>query len=318
MRASAFALVAVLCATAARAGDNDLELYRLGHPDALPCSRCDGSSGDVPEPGDLSAQTRFHHFTSTLGLAFIPPFQEMAQTTGQSGFEIGFSTNLAFPRIAPEAWPTLGTQAAGGPPPVLAFPTIAVHKGLGASVEVGTAISYYIGSQMVGLTGEVRWAPIDGIGYAPDLALRAWATRVVGSQDLDLTIGGVDALLSKSIGVAGMAKLQPYAQGGIAMVNALSGVVDFKPGISSPTNPTARDGVFRNVNLFDNRFYRATAGLRLVAGAVVLGVEGGVALGNNAIQSDNLPAAQCSGGSCKAPSEFVRVWSASARLGFVF
>lgn len=318
MRASAFLLVAALCATAARAGDNDLELFRLGHPDSLPCTKCDGSPGDAPEAGDLSAQARYHRFASTLGLAFIPPFQETAQSTGQAGFEVGFSTGVAFPRIAPEAWPTSGTQATAPPPQVLVFPTVTVRKGLGASFEVGTAISYFAGSQMVGLTGELRWAPIDGLRYVPDLAVRAFVTRVVGSQALDLTVGGVDACLSKSVGLGGMVKLQPYAQGGLAMVNALTGVIDFRPGVASVTNPTAHDGVFRNVNLLNNRYFRATAGLRLVAGAVVLGLEGGVALGTNAIQSDDLPAAQCSAGSCKAPREFVRVWSSAARLGFVF
>ena len=62
----------------------------------------------------------------------------------------------------------------------------------------------------------------------PDVALRLWGTRIVGSQDLDLGAAGADALVSKSFGVAGMMKLQPYATFGLAMVNALSAVVGFK------------------------------------------------------------------------------------------
>ena len=307
-----------LFAAAARASDNDLQLYLLGHPDDLGCTRCDGSIGDLKELGDINAQARFHRFSSTLGLAFIPPFQEPAGTTGQSGFEVGFSMSEAYLKIPGNAWATTATQASGAPPQILALPTLALRKGLGGSVEIGAAVSSLLNSQMLGLSGELRWAPVDGVAYAPDLSLRIYATRVVGSQDLDLTVAGADLSISKSFGVAGMVRLEPYGQGGIALVNALSSVVDFKPAVASTINPTAHDGVFRDVNLQDNRYLRGAIGLRLAAGAVVLGIEGAGAGGTNPIQSDSLPAAQCVAGSCKAPREYVRVWSTSARLGFSF
>ena len=311
-------LCVLLLASAARASDNDLQLYLLGHPDDLPCTRCDGSPGDVKEPGDLNAQARFHRLSSTLGLAFIPPFQEPAGTTGQAGFEVGFSVSEAFLKIPSDSWATVGTQASGSPPQVLAFPTLSFRKGIGGSLEIGAAVSTLYSSQMVGLTAELRWAPIDGIAYAPDVALRAYATRVVNSQDLDLTVGGADLSLSKSFGVAGTVKLQPYGQAGLAMVNAVSNVVDFKPAVAAAPNPTAHNGVFRDIHLQDNRYLRGSIGLRLVAGAVVLGIEGSGAGGTNAIQSASLPTSQCSGGQCKAPREYVRVWSTAARLGFSF
>lgn len=307
-----------LFAAAARAADNDLQLYLLGHPDDLGCTRCDGSLGDVKEPGDLNAQARFHRLSSTLGLVFIPPFQEPAGTTGQSGFEVGFSMSEAYLKIPGDAWATSATQASSPPPKVLALPTLAMRKGFGGSLEVGAAVSSLLNSQMLGLSGELRWAPVDGVAYAPDLALRLYVTRVVGAQDLDLTVGGADLSISKSFGVADMMKLEPYGQGGIALVNAFSSVVDFKPGVASTTNPVAHDGVFRDVNLQDNRYLRGAVGLRLVAGAVVLGIEGAGAGGTNPIQSGALPASQCVAGICKAPREYVRIWSTSARLGFSF
>ena len=53
------------------------------------------------------------------------------------------------------------------------------------------------------------------------------------------------------------------------------------------------------------------AGVRMVSGALLLGLEGGVAFGTNPIQHDSsLPG----GGS----TQFTRVWSASARLGTTF
>ncbi len=311
-------LCVLLFSAAARASDNDLQLYLLGHPDDLGCTRCDGSVGDVKELGDVNAQARFHRLSSTLGLAFIPPFQEAAGTTGQSGFEVGFSISEAYLKIPSNAWATSATQASGATPQVLALPTLALRKGFGGSIEIGAAVSSLLNSQMLGLTGELRWAPIDGLAYVPDVALRLYATRVVGSQELDLTVGGADLSISKSFGVAGMIKIEPYGQGGIALVNAISSVVDFKPAVASTANPTAHDGVFRDVNIKDNRYLRGAIGLRVVAGTVVLGLEGSGAGGTNPIQSDPMPAAQCAAGSCKAPREYVRLWSTSARLGFSF
>ena len=298
-------LLVTLFASAARAGENDLQLWLLGHPDPLSCTGCDGKPGDVPEPGNPFAQARFHRLASTLGLAFAPPFQETAGTLGQSGFEVGVSSSEAFLRIPADAWPT----RASAPPKVLTLPTVTLRKGLGASLELGAAVSWLANSQMMALSAELRWALLDGFAAAPDLALRVWGTRLLGAQELDLVAGGVDAQISKSFGVLGMMKLQPYLQGGVEMVNALSSVVDFKPSAENPQNPTAADGLFHSVSFLDNRYLRTALGLRMMVGVVVLGVEGNLAWGTNAIASDAPPAAQ---------KNFIRLWSGAAHLGFSF
>ena len=291
-------LLALLAASAARAGENDLQLWRLGHPD---CLRCNGTPGEVND-GDPLAQARFHRLASTLGLAFAPPFQETAGTLGQSGFEVGVSSSEAFLRISGDAWPT----RAAAPPKVLTLPTVTLRKGLGASLELGAAVSWLADSQMMALSAELRWALLDGFATAPDLALRVWGTRALGTQELALAAVGVDAQLSKSFGAFGSVKLQPYLQGGVEMVNALSSEVTFKP---SAKNPQAAVGIFHSISLLDNRYLRAALGLRMVVGVVVLGVEGTLAQGTNAIESNAPPAAQ---------KNFIRLWSGAARLGFSF
>ena len=301
-------ILILVSSAAARADENDLQLWKLGHPDPLSCTRCDGLPGDTAESGDLGAQARFHRLASTLGLAFAPRFQDTAGTLGQAGFEVSVSSSEAFLKLSPDAW----AGASAAPPSVLTLPTVTLRKGLGGSLELGAAVSWLSKSQMTALSFQIRWALLDGVAFSPDLAVRAWGTRVLGSQELDLTVAGADLQLSKSFGVAGMVKLQPWAQGGIALVNALSSVVDFKPAAENGANPTADDGIFRTVTLTDNRYLRAALGLRLVAGAVVLGVEGGVAWGTNPIQSDKLPAGAA------VPTDYVRVWSASGTLGFTF
>jgi hypothetical protein len=304
VRIAAFILV---LSGAARAAGNDLQLWRLGHPDAIPCTVCDGSIGDVPEAGTPGAQARFHRLASTLGLAFVPPFQEAASTTGQAGFEIGIVSSQAFLRIAPDAWPTVETQAVGAPPGVLVLPAVTVRKGLGGSLELGAAVQWLASSQMMALSAELRWAAIEGIASAPDVALRAWGTRVIGTQDLDLASAGADAQVSKSFGVAGMMKLQPYGSFGLAMINAFSSAVDFKPGVEDAARPGIDDQVFHAVTLYNNRYWRGGLGVRLVAGTLVAGVEGAVAWGTNAVQDG-----------ASSPVNFVRLWSLAGRIGAAF
>jgi len=297
----------LLLSGAARAGANDVQLWRLGHPDALGCTICDGSPLDVPEPGTPGAQARFHRFASTLGLAFVPPFQEPAATTGQAGFEVGLSSSQAFLRISPDAWPTAGTQASAAPPGLLVLPALAVRKGLGGSFELGVAFQWLTNSEIMAISGELRWAAVEGLASAPDVALRLWGTRLIGTQDLDLGSAGADAMVSKTFGVAGMLKLQPYGSLGLAMVNAYSSVVDFKPAAEDQSRPGRDDQVFHPISLQNNRYWRAGAGLRMVAGKTVLGLEGAVAWGNNSVDDG-----------AGSATNFVRLWSLAARLGATF
>jgi hypothetical protein len=294
-------------ATAAWAGGNDLQLRKLGHPDALGCTACTGGLPDPGEPGDPLAQARFHRLATTLGLAFAPAFHEPAGTLGQAGFELGASSNQALLRIPSDAWAT----TSGTPPQTLVLPSVSLRKGLGGSFELAVSLSWLVDSQMMGLSGELRWAVLDGLAYAPDVALRAWGTRVIGTQELDLASAGGDLMASKSFGVAGMMKLQPYGSFGIALINALTSVIDFKPGLSSPARPGQTEDVFHPVWIGDNRYLRGTLGVRLVAANVVLGVEGTMAGGRNAIQHDPV-------GGAPPPEQYVRLTTISGHLGVTF
>ena len=304
MRRLVYFLLLLLVAAAARANDNDVQLSKLGHPDALGCTRCDGSASDPVAPGDPNAQARFHRYASTLGLAFAPPFQETAGTLGQAGFEVGFSSSQALLRKdSASSW--AGESAAQ--PGVLIMPALVLRKGLGGSLELSAAASWLTNSQMFAVSGGLKWALIDGLHYVPDLALRVWGTRVLGDRELDLFTLGADAMLSKNIAVAGTFELQPYVFGGIAMVNAQTGPIDFKTTAEIEANPSADDDSFHDVKFWQNRYVRGAAGLRAVFAGVVLGVEGTFAQGTNAIQ-------HASG----SPSQMVQLWTVSGRLGARF
>src|SRR5712671_2141269 len=309
MRRAALFLLLV-CSAGARAAPNDLQLWRLGSPDNFTvCTVCNGTDNTLV-PGDPSAQTRFARLTATLALAFAPAFEDAAQTTGQSGFELGFGTQVAYPRLSEQEWPSQGTLGTGAAPQALFLPTVTMRKGLGGSVELGAAVSLLAGSQTVGLSGQVRWAPIEGLYGLPDVALRAWVSHLIGAQEMSLSFGGADILVSKSFGLAGSVRLQPYAQYGMTLVDASTSAIDFNPGSEDPANPSADDRSFHRIAFWENRYHRLAAGVRMVAGPVLFGLEGGAAFGTNPVQHDGAP-----GG---ISTQFTRIWTASARLGLAF
>jgi hypothetical protein len=304
--------LALCSALPARAGSNDLALWRLGNPDPITvCTICDGTDQTVV-PGDPGAQIRFARMTAALGLAFIPSFAEAAGSIGQAGFELGFSGQVAFLRLNPDEWATEGTRASSPAPQVLFLPSLRLRKGLGGSFELGTVVTYLTGSQIAALTFELRFSPLDGLASAPDVTMRIFATRLVGAQSLELTVGGADLALSRSFAVAGVARLQPYGQIGIAFIDASSGVIDFRPATENPKAPLGDDGSFHALKFFQNRYGRASLGLRLLAGAAELGLEGGLAMGSNPVQAGPLASG------APASTQFTRLWSASAHLGIAY
>ena len=309
MRRTALALT-ILLAASARAATNDMQLWRLGHPDAITvCTLCDGSDTQL-QPGDPTAQYRFARLAATLALGFAPAFEDQAQTTGLSGFELGVTGQVVYPQLAPAEWPSEGTSGFAPVPQAVVIPTVALRKGLGGSLELGTAASFLAGSQTVALSAQLRWAIVEGIA-APDIALRAWGTHLLGAQEMDLWFGGADILVSKSFGIFGTTRLQPYAQYGMVLVDATTSPINFNPGAASSANASDNRGTFHRIAFWENRYHRVAAGVRLVRGMMLIGVEGGLAFGSNPIQHDPF-----SGG---GPSEqFTRVWTTSARLGLSF
>jgi hypothetical protein len=310
-QASLAAALIAFGATSARGNQNDVELWRLGNPVPITiCTLCNGSDNTLV-PADPAAQTRFARMTSVLGLSFIPPFHETANTLGQSGFEVGLSGQVAFPRLSPDEWATTGTRATQPAPRALFLPSLRGRKGLGGSLEIGAVGTWLAASRMLAITAEARFAPVDGLPSAPDVGLRVHGTRVIGASSLDLTVLGADLGISKGFGLGGIVRLQPYGEAGVALINAASGVLNFRPDGFNPRDPSAQAGAFQTAGFFHNVYYRGVLGLRMLAGALVLGLEGGLAVGRNPVQSDPPP-----GGA--APTQLTRLWSASGHLGVAY
>ena len=262
MRAAAlFALFVVAVASLpAQALPNDIELLGL----------IDNSDPAAPK----AKNTEFRSLVRELGVVFTPSSQQLAETTGMSGFE--FALDYAFHPVNIEAayWQdalespgsrlpmTLGARARKGF--LLPIP-------LASEVEVGA--QWLVESQMVNLGANLKLALNEGftgnhwwVGI-PDIAVTAGINRVVGSDDLDLLTVTTGAGISKGFGLFGSINFAPFVGYQSIFINGSTRLVDANPLI---TNNIEDNVVFNVVGLADNRIDRVSLGARVIVSHVLL------------------------------------------------
>lgn len=226
----------------ASADSNDIVLSRLTYgfdgdewnPDIEPTIDSNGDgTPDREDPRTLGTscgtgttfcgphQWAFRQLVSQLGIVFAPKLLAPPRTLGWSGFYVGLEGSLTGIDDDQRYW-TLATEGEtsdterfqGDPGPVMFVPTVRFRKGFPFGVELGTALSWMTGSEMLGLGLDVRVAPFEGftknIGILPDLSVRGSVTRVTGAREIDLTVVGLDVSLGKRFGAFGQVALAPY------------------------------------------------------------------------------------------------------------
>jgi hypothetical protein len=277
-----FALAAALAATVttitwsadARAGSNDLVLSRLGQ-------LVTGDAGDQVVP-DTEA---FRSLASELGVVFAPRLSAPADTLGYGGFE--FAADLSFTTInsgesywrARQGYTTDPTGRHG--PGVMPTVGIGLRKGIGfpLPLELHVGAVHLIESSMWGAQSSLKIAIYEGFHERPlpSLAVRVGGSRLMGTDQIDLTTGSVDVSLSKSIGVSGAVNLQPYGGWNGLFIVPSSGVLDKTPHVDSRSADDAnmrfsfrtQDPIVRN---------RLFAGLKLRHYVFALTLEANLAL----------------------------------------
>ncbi len=159
----------------------------------------------------------YERFLAEYAFGLVPKKLAPAETLGYSGFYIGVEGSLTVRppgNAADERWQT-GT-ASKEVQYVMYNPGIHIRKGLPFSFEVGSMVNYLSLSEIVTLGGELKWALFEGFrsgwrAVLPDIAVRGSVVRVIGEDDVDMTIAAVDGSISYAFGVGGMVTLTPYA-----------------------------------------------------------------------------------------------------------
>lgn len=241
--ASLVAALATVLGTAApaRAAENDLRLLNLCDWSSGSCRWVDqsGATTTVGFGADPQATTRYRSLMSELGVVMAPRLQTPADTLGFAGFQLSaelgttqISRNKAFwngvegvnaqnTLARPDAWlTTVGLFARKG----TWFPLPALEWGVGAM--------NLLQSGLWAVQGYVKLALQEGFhGWPlPSLAVRGGFSQLVGTDQVTMTIGSVDVLISKAFSLAGTVRLEPFAGWNMLLIDARSGVIDATPG----------------------------------------------------------------------------------------
>jgi hypothetical protein len=274
-------VVAVLSSGApARANDMDPVLARMW--------RIEG--GQLVTRDDL-----FDGLALDVAQALAPNLLAPAETLGWSGFFMGLEATLTV--IDSDAtWWRCGIEGNQGDhggngacdswdghvDGALFVPAIHIRKGLPYSLELGLQIQYVANSEMVGIGGELRWAPFEGyrsgwMGYLPDVGLRFTGTYLMGSNELALGLLGADVSISYPFTISGQWTLTPYFAYQFFIVGADHEQVQNSLYVDSPQEFDAlcpdcppglefHDGMSRNFGqeLATLKFHRLAIGARVL------------------------------------------------------
>ncbi len=250
----------------ARAEDNDLVLSRLG----------DISGTDV-----VGSNLKFRALSSELGVVMAPRMSEPADTLGFGGFE--FSADVAFTSInsGEDYWRVLesspSSDAGSHGDSSMSTTGLFVKKGIWLplpSFEVGIGAVHLGQSRLWASQAYMKFGLHEGYHELPlpSVAVRGGVSRMMGSEQLDLTVASIDVVLSKDFGVAGMFRVSPFVGWNWLIIVPRSEVIDKTPQIDSRDDPmdsnmnfvfSDQDDIFRNRLFFGGKlkYYIFTLGI---------------------------------------------------------
>lgn len=258
----------------ALADDNDLVLSRLGT----------ATSDDV-----VGSSRDFRALASELGVILAPRLTEPADTLGFGGFH--FVADVAFTSYDPRAsyWRALESSspdASSHGTGTMTTTGLFVRKGIWLplpSFEVGLGAVHLGSSKMWSGQGYLKFALHEGYHDLPlpSVAVRGGAARMMGSEQMDLTVASFDVSGSKDFGVAGTFSVSPYAGWNWLLIIPRSEVIDKTPHIDAQAGMMdPMDARFNFVfadqdNIVRNRFF---TGVKLKYYVFTLHFEGAFAL----------------------------------------
>jgi hypothetical protein len=219
----------------------------------------------------------FAKLVAQYGFAIAPTAMHSARTTGYGGFEIGIEG--AFTKIDKNAayWQN-GTQGPqdpitknfsvrnSGPDDVIQNYSLKIRKGFPLGFEITGVVGYVGNTNIVTAGADVRLSLLEGFrsgipGIFPELAAGGAVRTITGTEELQLTVAGVDGQISKPIPIGGALILTPYVGYQWIKIFGDSGLIDMTPNTDSvnycnykgPNNPAMPDT--GKTNLTNQQFY---------------------------------------------------------------
>jgi len=229
-------LACVLASADANADSNDFTLERIvGFPsDTNPVDLGD-LSNPMTRAANIHRQTLYRSLMSEMGTVLAPRFLSPSDTLGYSGFQIAFEAGFAQVSNNAEFW-RKGVENVSGD--FLETVSVMARKGIWLPLpafEVGAGATKLIGGGLFAIQAYAKLALQEGFHDwpIPSKAVRCGVSRVAGSPEVDLTMVSVDTSVSKSFGLGGTSKLDPYIGFAALMTFARGQVIDSTPNIDA-------------------------------------------------------------------------------------
>jgi hypothetical protein len=274
------AALAVAAPRAAHADSNDLVLSRLGT-----IVMADGVPVDV-----VGSAQDFRSLASELGVALAPHLLTPSDTLGFGGFQFAIDLqNTSIDGTSPY-WRAIEAsdpaQATG--PSSLSTAGIFMRKGFWfplPSFEIGGGAVKLVDSGLWAAQAYGKFGLHEGFHDLPlpSVAVRGAVSRMMGSEDLDLTIASVDVSISKAFGLGGTANLAPYGGWNMLVIVPRSEVIDKTPNVDSieDDTDTKMNFVFRDQqDIYRQRFF---AGFKFQYYVFAITFEGALALAGSSV-----------------------------------
>ncbi len=277
-----FALAAITAATlsasAARADTMDPVLNRFVLVNAAnPDCRTSGPGGGVyysPTSGYSRCTPNnapWGNLVAQYGAALAPTSMHGSRTTGYGGFELSLEGSFTSIDNKKDYW-IQGTQGPqdpttknfsvrGDPDSMLQVYMLRIRKGLPFGFELTGNVGYVARTSIVVGGADVRWSLFEGFrtgipAVFPELSVGGSGRTITGAEQMQLTVIGADAILSKPFAIGGTVVFEPYAGYQYLRIFGDSGLIDLTPntdainfcdhqGTNTPASPDpSKPGTF--------------------------------------------------------------------------
>lgn len=195
--------------------------------------------------------TAFAKLVAQYGAAIAPTAMHSARTTGYGGFELAIEGSFTTIDSNADYWKQ-GTQGPQDPstknwstsnpqpPGMMQLYTFKIRKGFPFGVELTGNFGTLAQSSIYTLGADVRWSLFEGFrtgipAIFPELAVGGSVRTITGTDQLQLTVVGVDGQLSKPIPIAGVMVLTPWIGYQFIRIFGDSGLIDLTPNTDAVT-----------------------------------------------------------------------------------
>jgi hypothetical protein len=201
----------------------------------------------------------FSKLVAQYGFAIAPSAMHSARSTGFGGFELAIEADYTSIDSKAAYW-TKGTQgpkdavansfsvANKSPDSILQLYQMKIRKGFPFGLELTGAFGWLSNTTTFTIGADVRMSILEGFrtgipAIFPEISVGGSVRTVAGTPEMQLTVAGFDAQISKPIPIGGSLIITPY--GGYQWIRIFgdSGLIDFTPN----TDPVAACG-FQGTN----------------------------------------------------------------------